>query len=289
MRLKNLATLFKRPRTNSTTSDSSAAPSIYNRIDSVSTWNSYDPKNCHVDETDPQKRLTYLPHTLITSDLGTWGCTSILRFSHFLPEDPSIAVFSEAQGTPVPDEWQRTRSLCPRMLKFRCRLRNGGLQVRSPCTIRVIVGSRWQYKICPSSIRHWSAEKGLLLVDWNGMYDDYFLKDGKRKNKKRAREIVKKFRKLETKALLNETGARWTGYGDWDIETPTAADVALACRYEGQGFENDRVPLSKKMTVRELGVRFRQVTDGLREVIGRRVAKQKWKMRVRLKSMHGCH
>jgi len=157
--------------------------------------------------------------------------------------------------------------------------------VRSPCIVRVIVGCRWQYKISAKSIRHWSAEAGLLLIDWNDMYDDYFAQDSKEKNKKRAHEIVKKFRKLETKALVNETGAHWTGYGDWDIEAPTAADVALACRFEGQGFENGLAPLKKKITAREYGVRFKQVTNGLKEVIARRVAREKWKIRAKLRNM----
>lgn len=117
------------------------------------------------------------------------------------------------------------------------------------------------------------------------MYEDYFTRDSNKKNRKRAHGIVKKFRKLEINALVNETGALWTGYGDWDIDAPTAADVALACRFEGQGFEEGLAPLKKKMTARELKSRLKQVTDALKELVSRQVAKQKWKFRVKLRSL----
>ncbi|KAF2823034.1 hypothetical protein CC86DRAFT_409806 [Ophiobolus disseminans] len=291
MPLRTFSGLFKRSRTDSTASDNSAQSQIpptvssdrYQRIDSISSWISYDPKDYHVEDTAPHKFMTCLPHTLVTSDLGAWGRAFRLRFSHFLQEDPAIAVFSQTQDTPVPYSWRCKRAWCPNVFRFRCRVRKGVVKMRSPCIVRVIVGSRWQYKISPKSIRYWSLEAGIILVDWSDMYDDYFAKDGKRKNKQRAHAIVKKFRKLETKALINETGAHWTGYGDWNIDAPTAADVALACRFEGQGFEDGLVPLKKKMTARELKSRIRQVTDALNGVVSRHIARGKWKVRVKLR------
>jgi hypothetical protein len=143
------------------------------------THQSQDARSTHINDSAPHLHTTCLPHTLITSDLGEWGRTAHLRFSHFLPENPSIAVFSETQNTPVPHTWRRRRSWFLGRFGFRCRLYKGCLQVRPACRVRVIVGSGWQYKISLKSIQHWSAEAGLLLVDWDDMYEDYFAQEAK--------------------------------------------------------------------------------------------------------------
>jgi hypothetical protein len=140
----------------------------------------------------------------------------------------------------------------------------------------VTVGSRWQYKISVKTTLYWSSEAGMLLVDSNAMYADYFEQVGKKKNKQRAHEIVRKFRKLEERTLVTETGATWTSYGDWDIHAPTTADVALACRYEGQGFENSLDPTKKRLAVRELGTRFVQLATYVKQSISKHIENRKW-------------
>jgi hypothetical protein len=115
----------------------------------------------------------------------------------------------------------------------------------------------------------------MLLVDWSDMYDDYFAQDTKKSNRRRAHAIVRRFRKLEEKTLVRETGALWSSYGDWDIQEPTAADVALACRYEGRGFENGLDPLKKNMSLHELGVRLKNLSKTLEEIIAKRVARER--------------
>jgi hypothetical protein len=239
MGIKLLSSLFKRQKQELPVPDFSercqllpiSARNNNLRIDSVGSWASYDLKTSSPECRDFHNVATYLPHILVTSDLGVWDHTSRLRFSHFLPEDPSIAVFSESQDAAVPNAWRHNQSWSPWRLNIRYRWQKGGLQVRRSCTVRVIVGTRWQYKISMKAIRHWSAPAGMLLVDWNALYQDYFAQDGGKKNSKRAYKI-KIFRKLEERTVMTETGARWPSCDDWDIHQPTISDAAFACRYE---------------------------------------------------------
>jgi hypothetical protein len=151
--------------------------------------------------------------------------------------------------------------------------------------VRVVVGSRWQYRITAKAIRYWNAQAGTLLVDWNIMYKDYFAQAGKRTNKQRTHEIVKRFRKLEERTLVVETGAMWSSYGDWGIHQPTAADVALACKYEGRGFENGLDPLRERLSSRELKIRFGHLTKALKKGILKHFARKTCGVRRRLSSL----
>jgi hypothetical protein len=210
-----MSSVFKRSRPDSSASEHAPQASLSfdahltksERIGSFSTQASYDLKTCQSNETNLRDLTRYLPHTLITSDLGEWGRNFCLQFSHFLPENPSVAVFLESQDSPVPNTWRHKQPWRPWRLNFRCRWRKGELQVRSPCTVMVIVGSRWQYKISMQAVQRWSASARMLLVDWSEMYDDYFEQDRKKTNRLRTHVIVRRFRKLEEKSLVMETGA----------------------------------------------------------------------------------
>lgn len=122
------------------------------------------------------------------------------------------------------------------------------------------------------SVRRWDSAARILLLDWNTLYEEYFELEGRLCNKKRVHEIVKTFVKLEQQTLITETGAWWSSYGDWDLQQPTAADVALACRYEGRGFEEDLSPLQRRLTAHELRVRLRNLVLVLKEILSKHVA-----------------
>lgn len=68
------------------------------------------------------------------------------------------------------------------------------LEMRRPCTAKVIVGSGWKYNILSSAIRHWSTPDEVLLVDVDELYNDYFVQTRKERNKERVNKIVKIFR-----------------------------------------------------------------------------------------------
>jgi hypothetical protein len=227
-----------------------------------------------MEDIDGRNLMAYLPHTLITSNLADKDRTHRLTFSHFLAEDPTIAVFSKSQDAAVPSAWRHSQSWRTWVNNICQGVRKGYNPFR-PCSVWVIVGSRWQYKVSSKAVHYWSAADGLLLIDWNTMFDDYFMKEQKKKNKKRTHEIVKKFHSLEKKTLITETGALWKRYGDWDIHTPTAADVALACRYEGHGFEQGLAHLEDGVSVREVRSLLRQLYNALKTELDRRIAKKK--------------
>jgi hypothetical protein len=204
MRFNSLESLFKGHRADpyalnhSSRSLLSSKPCYtdYERIDSVDERASYDSrKTCQQDDTTFRTFTAHLPHTLITSDLGTRGRNFHLRFSHFLPEDPSLAVFAETQDTPVPVTWRQQRVRPTWKLNVHFRWTRKGLQLRSPCTVKVVVGSRWQYKIPMKTMHYWSAANGILLVDWEDLYADYFAQEEKEKNGKQTREKGDWFRK----------------------------------------------------------------------------------------------
>ncbi|KAH7091438.1 hypothetical protein FB567DRAFT_546164 [Paraphoma chrysanthemicola] len=244
------------------------------RVDSVGSCESSCSETSCIETVGEHNLLACLPHTFVTSNLADKDRSHRLVFSHFLAEDPGIAVFSKSQDAAVPTAWRHSRSWRTWVGNICYGVRKGYISFR-PCDIWVIVGFRWQYKISPRAIRYWSATAGLLLVDWNTMYDDYFAQERKKKNQKRTHDIVKKFRRLEKKTLRNETGAIWKAYGDWDICAPTAADVALACRYEGQGFERGLAPLYNGISIREVRSLVKQLKDAFSKELGRRIAQQK--------------
>jgi hypothetical protein len=242
MRLQSVLSAFTRRMPNASIPKNAQQSSVSadarnTRNGSLNSRASYEYKSSRSDATQLRDLTPYLSRTLINSDLGEWDRDFRLRFSHFLAEDPSIAVFSESQHAPVPTAWRRQQARGRWRIDIRCRWLKGRLQVRSPCAVRVTVGSWWEYKISLHAVRHWSASDRMLLVDWGAMYDDYFAQDRKRSNEERADEIVKRFRRLEERTLVKETGGLWSSYGDWGIYQPTSADVALACRYEGHHFE----------------------------------------------------
>jgi hypothetical protein len=206
MRFNSLENLFKGHRADpyalnhSSRSLLSSKPCYtdYERIDSIDERASYDSrKTCQQDDTTFKTLTAHLPHTLITSDLGTRGRNFHLRFSHFLPEDRSLAVFAETQDTPVPVGWRQQRVRPAWKLNVRFLWTRKGLQLRSPCTVKVVVGSRWQYKVPMKTMHYWSAANGMLLVDWEDLYADYFAQEEKEKNGKQTREKGDWFRKRE--------------------------------------------------------------------------------------------
>jgi hypothetical protein len=243
MRLQSVFSAFTRRMSNASTpqnaqqsSVSAGARNTHNG--SLDSCESHEFKLCRSDAIRLCDLTPYLSRTLINSDLGDWDQTYPLRFSHFLAEDPSIAVFSESQHAPVPAAWRHHQARGPWRINIRCRWLKGRIQVRSPCAVRVTVGSWWEYKISLHAVRYWSASDRMLLVDWGALYGDYFAQDRKDLHRERADDMVKRFRRLEERALVRETGGQWSSYGDWGIHQPTSADVALACRYESHSFEN---------------------------------------------------
>jgi hypothetical protein len=197
MRFNSLENLFKGHRADpyalnhSSRSLLSSRPCYtdYSRIDSVDGRASYDSrKTCQPDDTTFKNLTAHLPHTLITSDLGARGRNFHLRFSHFLPEDPSLAVFAETQHTPVPVTWRQQRVRSAWKLNMRFRWTRKGLQLQSPCTVKVVVGARWQYKVPMRTMHYWNAANGMLLIDWEELYANYFAQEEKEKNGKHTRE-----------------------------------------------------------------------------------------------------
>jgi hypothetical protein len=140
------------------------------------------------------------------------------------------------------------------------------------------LGDRWLQVVVPGIFEGSSLlerSRQLLLIEWNTMYDDYFAKARRKKNQKRIHETVKNFHRLEKKTLVTETGALGKTYGDWDIHTPTDADVALACRYEGHGFEQGLTHLEDGVSDREVRSLMRQLYNALKTELDRRIAKKK--------------
>jgi hypothetical protein len=200
MQLKSLSSLFKRPEPNTSpawsdslrcTLPSNHRLKRYTDLNSVDSWISNELKFCALDGTSPRDMIPCLPHTVITSDLGEWERNRHLCFSHFLPGYPSIAVFSESQSVPVPNIRPPNRSWHPLRLNVRCRWHNCGFQIKSSCTAKASLGSRWEYDIPGKALWYWNASAGLLLVDWNDMYNDM------NTDKKRGHVTIKRFRRSE--------------------------------------------------------------------------------------------
>jgi hypothetical protein len=252
MRYQSLSSMFKKQRPDPPTAEDpqhrqlSSEPTRYGYDCNHSVSSPSLPETYHVEETAPPKLTAYLLHTLVISDLGTRGHTFQLRFSHFLPQDPSIAVFSASQEAPVPSTWPSNQAKRPWRIKIRCRWKSGCLEMRPSCASKVIVGSGWQYSIPSSALLHWSAPSEVLLVDLYELYDDYFARERKEKNRKRVGKIVENFRYMEGQELIKETGSLWSSYRRWDLFPATPAEVALACAYEGRTFEKSLEPRRRR-------------------------------------------
>jgi hypothetical protein len=202
--------------------------------------------------------MRYLPHTLITSNLGCWYHTFRLQFNHLLVENPSIAVFSIKQSAPIPSPWHDKRhQICLFPI------------TRLFCNAKVVVGSRWQYEVSENAIRYWDAEDGVMLVDWHILYSSYFARAKTMKNRKKVSRIVERYRRLEETSLRTKTGGKWKSYGDWGIFPATREEVARVCKYEGHGFENG---LDKKsmLSAQELKVRLGDLVRVVKGAVWRR-------------------
>jgi hypothetical protein len=208
--------------------------------------------------------MRYLPHTLITSNLGCWYSTSRLQFNHLLTEDPSIAVFSTEQWAPVPRTWRnRQRDICLFPI------------TRLTCDAKVVVGAGWQYEVSKKAIRYWNSKEGVMLVDWHMLYSSYFTQANKTENRKTVGMIVERYRNLEGTTLRTETGGAWSTYGEWNIHPATRAEVALACKHEGRGFERGLSPKRKMRSVDKLKTRVDKLAKGVKEVL-RKGLEKKW-------------
>jgi hypothetical protein len=208
--------------------------------------------------------MRYLPHTLVTSNLGCWASTYRLHFNHLLAEDPSIAVFSVKQSAPIPSPWHdkhRRIFLFPRK--------------RLSCNAKVVVGSGWQYEVSKKAIRYWDPQDGVMLVDWHILYSSYFAQKDKEKNRKKVGKIVERYRKLEETTLRTETGGAWRWYGDWDIHPATRAEVALVCKYEGRGFEAGLDKKKEMLSAHELKVRLGNLVKVVKRALWTRLERKR--------------
>ncbi|KAF1941385.1 hypothetical protein EJ02DRAFT_455192 [Clathrospora elynae] len=272
MRKKSFLKLFGVHKTRSRDTDEAVEPSepSYRKdrdIQSTPDWTSHDPKACWGKETTTSDSLTaYLPHTLITSNLGCWHHTFRLRFNRFLAEDPTIAVFSVEQWAPVSNAWRSEpgRSCC----NLRADRQRPKLfpRARSQCTATVIVGCGLQYTISHWAIRHWNAEARLLLVDWAELYDSYFAREKSRKDKKRVNEMVQRYGNMEESTFRKVTGNIWGAYDD----APAQDETASTCRYKVRGFENGLNLKKERWSACELNMRLKRLVEVLRGAVRRR-------------------
>ncbi|EMD66767.1 hypothetical protein GGP41_008161 [Bipolaris sorokiniana] len=210
--------------------------------------------------------MCYLPHTVITSDLGSPDGNYQLEFNRVLTENSNLAVFSVGQEAPVSDTWQQDQQ------RVGClsRLFSAG---SSGCNATVSVGSYWPFKLSNQAIWYWHAEDGVLLVDWSKLYTDYFTQSRSSKNRRRIERIVHRYRDLEAEKMRNDTAGRWTSYGDWDIFPATHAEIAMACRYEGpkSDFEDRLDPRQDRMSPQEMVMRLGDRIVAVGEALRKRV------------------
>lgn len=228
----------------------------------------------HVCKTTPKKihgyPMCYLPHTIITSDLGSPDGNYQLEFNRFLSEDSDLAVFSLGQEAPVSDTWQEDQRGAGCFSRIFC-------AGASRCSAMASVGSYWPFGLSNRVIRYWNVDDGVIIVDWGKMYNDYFTQAKSCKNKRRIERIVRRFRELEAERLRMDTEGRWVLYGDRDIFPATHAEIAMACRYEGprSNFENRYDPKKDRMSPHELALRIGDSIYSASEVIKRRDGKTK--------------
>jgi hypothetical protein len=225
--------------------------------------------------------MRYLPHTLITSHLGCWRDTFHLQFNHLLAEDPSIAVFSTGQWAPVPRRWRRDAEHRGSLFPFR----------RLSCDAKVVFGSGWQYEVSEKVIRYWDLNDGIMLVDWHMLYSSYFARKKWKKNKKKVGEVVNRYRELEETTLKTVTGGAWGAWGYWNIHPTTRTEVALACKYEGRGYEDGLVPKKKMSGAQKLKTRVGNFVSVMKEALRKRLEKKRSKLGQqieKLESYGGC-
>ena len=256
--------------------DTIEVPQLSEPTHDVNGRNVFEAHHSHAPPSTPQPRrigssrhpMRYLPHTLITSHLGCWNDTFELQFNHLLIEDPSIAVFSTEQRAPIPRRWRRDAEHRTCLFPFR----------RLSCNAKVVVGSGWQYEVSEKVIRYWDPNVGVMLVDWHMLYNSYFARKKKTKNKKKVGEIVGRHRELKETTLRTVTGGVRRSYGDWNIHPATCAEVASICKYEGRGFENGLKPTRKMLSVQKLKIRIGSFVNVMKEALRKRLERrgQSW-------------
>ncbi|KAF2031017.1 hypothetical protein EK21DRAFT_88531 [Setomelanomma holmii] len=241
MAFVTLKGLFKRRQSGSAPVNSTGCqcPSEgpeFQHVHSPNSWQSCGTKTTVAEDANDANWIECLPHTIIASDLGVKSHDYRLALSHFLSEDPSIAVFSVSQDSAVPSTWRDDPSSRPWPSNSSWSLRKAFHQLRYPCNVCVISGFHWQYDVPSRAIRYWSAPDGLLLLDWCDMVHEYPTKKStksKRQNKDQMKETVKESSRLERNVLVNPPRAHWASYGNWDIRPPTPANVGLLAITKG--------------------------------------------------------
>jgi hypothetical protein len=189
--------------------------------------------------------VRHLPHTIINSNLGCRHHTFRLQFNRFLVEDPSVAVFSVQQEAPISVAWRAEdrRGYCRFSKAY------GWAQLfsasRSRCNVTMSVGQHWTLGVSNKSIRYWSAEDGVILVDWGQLYDSYF-------------------KQLETKNQKRSRGLAEQDYG-LDEDTPRSHPMQRVLR-------TDHHPATARSTTHGISTRFsnglRAVRDAIRSRVG---------------------
>jgi hypothetical protein len=111
-------------------------------------------------------------HLLVPHGLGRgiWNHKQIIHFSHFLSEDPSLAVFSNTQNAPVPTGWGKKRGW------WRYATHGNWREVRIVATLPHPPSS-YTNKACLCKLSnktpvHWNPSAGILLVNWMDLQGD---------------------------------------------------------------------------------------------------------------------
>ena len=219
-----------------------------------------------------QQLMSYLPHTVITSDLGYRDKKFKLQFNRFLAEDPSIAVFSVDQEAPVSSTWrdERSRNNCRLSSKYgRVRLLVTG---RSHCNATITVGHGWPLGVSMKGIRYWNAEDGILLVDWTELYSSYFAQAEKRPNRRKEENIVEAGRCMERGVSESESEGTRRSYGGLGIFPATHEEVVIAHKHVGQDLGD-----SSRRT------RVQHESQGVDRVVERQVD-ERWKIHKRVEA-----
>jgi hypothetical protein len=193
--------------------------------------------------------ICHLPHTTINSNLGSRHDTFRLQFNRFLVEDPSIAVFSIEQETPISSVWRdEDRGGC-----YGLGLAYGWAQFftapRSRCNVTMSVGKHWTLGVSNKAIRYWSIQDKVMLVDWDRLYESYF-------------EQVKKTKDRQMSGRLLDRG-----FGQ-DEDTPPN-------RVRERVVQVDADPPTARSTAHELSTRFNNGLRVVRNAIRSRVGEER--------------
>ncbi|RMZ69533.1 hypothetical protein GMOD_00006360 [Pyrenophora seminiperda CCB06] len=219
-----------------------------------------------------QRPMWYLPHTIVTSDLGYRDHKFKLRFNRFLAEDPSIAVFSVDQEAPVSSTWrnERSRNNCRLSSKYgRARLLVTG---RSHCNATITIGHGWPFGVSMKEIRYWNAEDGILLVNWSQLYSSYFAQAEKRSIRRKDGKIVDAHRYMEGSASKSEPERSSKYHGDGSVTPVADAQIVTAHQHAGQDLHD---------SFRRTGVRHE--SQGVNGVVKRQVD-ERWKIHKRVEA-----